>query len=581
MGRPKKRISPKATVFSLNGRKSPEALQRQEAVTSQVRWDEDTMIYGENDNLPLKIAKLVSESPATSAALGTIAKFIKGARFSDPALMNIKVDKYGTTLWQFHSMIAETLAMFRGFSIRFTFNALSKITNSYILPFEHCRLKKPDKQGFINEIKFNPYFGTSEFRREMTESYPVYNIQAVPNQISKEGTKFKGQVYYYGETSPLYRFYPVPKYWSAKKWIEVDARIQDFHANNLENNFFLSVIFKMIGDPNAWSQDPAHQQKYLDDNNVEQTRPTKTVEQAFNEAISENFAGSSKAGIGMSLWSQNKDEAVQIDSFPSTANAELFQTLQEITDEKITQATQVPGILANIQRGVNLGSGGSEIQKTVELMQSRVAEDQELLEQFYNNVLLPNLEGAPAGQVEIVNFTPVTHEVTIEDKFWNELSKKEKLDFISNNVPGVKISPFVDETVSDQRTLIEVIGVGGSQALLNILTLFAQGQLTESQATNILVILFGISQEDALKMLQKEAVIPQQGQQQLPEQEPEQQINENLKNLTGRQLQGVLRISRKFNKGEVTFEQAMQLLKEGFGLTDEQANVWLITPDEE
>ena len=59
------------------------------------------------------------------------------------------------------------------------------------------------------------------------------------------------------------------------------------------------------------------------------------------------------------------------------------------------------------------------------------------------------------------------------------------------------------------------------------------------------------------------------------------QTNEALANMTGRQLQGIQRVVRKFNKDELTFEQAAQLLKSGFAFTDEQVNDWLVTKDEE
>jgi hypothetical protein len=57
-------------------------------------------------------------------------------------------------------------------------------------------------------------------------------------------------------------------------------------------------------------------------------------------------------------------------------------------------------------------------------------------------------------------------------------------------------------------------------------------------------------------------------------------VNDTLTNLTGRQLQGVFRITRKFKKGELTQDQAATLLKDGFGFSDEQINIWLVNDDE-
>jgi hypothetical protein len=60
----------------------------------------------------------------------------------------------------------------------------------------------------------------------------------------------------------------------------------------------------------------------------------------------------------------------------------------------------------------------------------------------------------------------------------------------------------------------------------------------------------------------------------------ENTVNESLKNLTGRQLQGIQRIVRKYNKEELTFDQASQLLKNGFGFNDQDVNAWIVTPEE-
>jgi DNA-binding Lrp family transcriptional regulator len=57
--------------------------------------------------------------------------------------------------------------------------------------------------------------------------------------------------------------------------------------------------------------------------------------------------------------------------------------------------------------------------------------------------------------------------------------------------------------------------------------------------------------------------------------QPSAQVNENLKNLTGRQWQGVNRIIRNFEKGRINKDQAKLLLKSSLGLSDEEINVML------
>lgn len=59
------------------------------------------------------------------------------------------------------------------------------------------------------------------------------------------------------------------------------------------------------------------------------------------------------------------------------------------------------------------------------------------------------------------------------------------------------------------------------------------------------------------------------------------QVNDNIKDLAGRQYQGLKRIVRDFDRGSLTRQQAIMMLKSGFGMTDEQASQFLNENDED
>ncbi len=532
MARPKKPHVPNCTAIGRNSTDPEAVIKREVSTQSQINKQEETLIYGDGDNLPLRIAQLVNESPAASACVKTIAKYIKGSEFSNRDLMRLKIDRFGTTLWDLHTKLCDMLALFEGFAVNFKFDANGGITNSFILSFESVRLSKPDDNGLITSAKYNPYFGVTEFKKEYTTCFPMWDKQEVLNQIEEYGTKFTGQIYYYGKTSPLYRFYPVPDYWSAKNWINIDGKIQEFHASNLEKGFFQTLIWNIIGDPSLPSTNPSHQSSYTDENGVQKTRSTKTVGEAFTEMMTSAFAGASKSGGGIGLWSQNAETATKFTAAPTNQNHDLFTALQDLTTKNITIATQVPGILANISEGVNLGSGGSEIQKAVELMQGGTKEKRNLLEQFYNEVLLPNLAEPVTETVEIVNYNPVTVPIVIEDKFWEAMDADERRDFIRKNVPGVTLKEAVIVAPVTPAPLPD-------------------GTIPPTEA------------------------------------QPVQQTNGALKDLKISDLNKIQKIVARYNlylsdpenaKG-VTYEQAKQMLAP-FGFTEEELNAWLVTPEE-
>lgn len=59
----------------------------------------------------------------------------------------------------------------------------------------------------------------------------------------------------------------------------------------------------------------------------------------------------------------------------------------------------------------------------------------------------------------------------------------------------------------------------------------------------------------------------------------ESDVNSTLTNLTGRQFQGLMRIVKKFDNGDLSKEAALELMKSGFGLTTENASKFLTEND--
>jgi len=133
--------------------------------------------YFDSDNFPLQWHKAISESPSATACVSTIQDFLEGFGFSDPELEKKPVNSRGETMFQLHQKSCRDYGEFEGFVWHFMFNRAGKITEWSLLPFENCRLGKPDSHGYINKILYNPFFGTSEYRtvNQETVIYDCYN----------------------------------------------------------------------------------------------------------------------------------------------------------------------------------------------------------------------------------------------------------------------------------------------------------------------------------------------------------------------------------------------------------------------
>jgi hypothetical protein len=58
------------------------------------------------------------------------------------------------------------------------------------------------------------------------------------------------------------------------------------------------------------------------------------------------------------------------------------------------------------------------------------------------------------------------------------------------------------------------------------------------------------------------------------------EVNDNLKNLSGRQYQHLMRVIRQFSQGKITKEIAVTMLKSGLGMTDNEVNAMLGIDDD-
>lgn len=291
------------------------------------------------------------------------------------------------------------------------------------LPFENVRLGKPDDKGYIAEILYNPYFGTSDFKiSKDTTNFDSYNPKSVQAQMIEQKELYKGQVLFVGTTNALSRFYPMPEAHASIKWFKIEAGVSDYHEDNINNGFLQPFMLAMIGDPNA----PINNPEGSDSTEV------KTQGEAFDELIEANFMGAKRVGNMWVQWFANKDEVPIPIPMPSNNNGDLFVTVDNQATKKITIAFKVPAILANINEGVSLGGDGNMVRVAVKLMQQRVIKKQRILTDTYST-LLKNFTKPYVQEITIAPYNPYPELEVIDDKIWAEMSPEDRKKWIEEN----------------------------------------------------------------------------------------------------------------------------------------------------
>lgn len=384
-------------------------------------------VNGFNDDFPLKWAKAIQESPSATSCLSTLTDFLEGFGFSDGELEKLIVNAKGETLFQIHQKTVQDFGQNEGFYWLLKYNGTAAISDWEVLPFENCRLGKPDSNGYISKIYYNPFFGTSYYKgtdKTQTKVYDVFNPAAVKEQYAKQGAKYKGQVFYFGTTSSLSRFYPLPRPFASIKWFQSEAGIADYYEDKIDNGFLNEFMLLMKGDPNAPSQNP----EFSDQDEDKRI----TVAEEFDLVMEKNFMGRGNQNNMMIQWLSIGDDKPETLAFPSSASSEMFITIDNQATKKITVAWNVPGILANIHEGVSLGGDATQIRVAVKLMQQRVIKKQRLLTDAYSKIL-SKFAKPYVQDITIVPYNPYPELEIVDDKIWNALTTEERRQWIQDN----------------------------------------------------------------------------------------------------------------------------------------------------
>jgi hypothetical protein len=415
-------------------------VQREFAYLSQVDLSDKYIPYFQgNDNFPTELSELVRGSPTATSCLSTLTDFYTGEGFNKGSnLENLVLNKNGLTLFQFHNIMAGSLAHDWGMASLIKYNRLGQITEVTDLQFSNCRLGVPDSNGIISKIKYNPYFGTELYRSADTVEYDVFNPGAATMQAAND-KKWKGQIFWFGIRSKHHPFYPVPDYYSARSWMNVEKNSGIYFDENLENGFLTPTILKLFGDPNEPSG-----LKDENDNDIPKGK-------AFDMEMSKNFKGAKRVGHIMAFWGNNENEWPKTEAFPTNSNADMHRMTDDHATKKITIATKVVGILANIQDGVSLGGDGNTIRAAVKLMQQRSKRPQEILIGYYTEIL-KNLVNPVTTPLKIVPYNPFPELESIDPSVWAEMTPEERRKWINDHTE-IELSPSTTSAQQSQPAL--------------------------------------------------------------------------------------------------------------------------------
>ena len=513
--------------------------------------------FGREDNFPNKVVEAINDSGMARVCIDRLNQFTYGFGFKDKRVGDTMVNAT-QTLDEFIRETVSYINYLGAFAWVHKYDGFGQIVHTYVLPAQYVRKKIDGGFLYVDGLGDGP---EHRERNDLPRSYPAYDPRATPSEIRQEIARQKAkfgdqigfiQYVYNGGVGMLYEKYAVPTHAAGLNDINANAA-HSLQEESIAANSFKAEVVIVTG--------------VID--NLTKDENELTAADRFAMEI-EKFT--SPDGSPVMHIQKNQEQDVQV--FPldtSNSREEKLDRSRERVEKVICRLFHVPPVIAGISTEGKLGDN-QELVNQLKLFNLTLADKKELLlrglKQRYPEMAEESfdLEG-----LNLFSFLP--------PELLGQLSEQELRDIYDVAAP-VQAEPL-DEKIASR---FAEFGVGGVQGILGIQTSVAEKTVSPESAVEVLKIIYGFTEEQALKVVGGSPVVIDTATGQPAPAAPvaeEPKLNEAFTNLTGRQLQGIQRIVKKFNKDELTEAQASQLLQNGFGMTDEQAKVWLITLDEE
>jgi hypothetical protein len=354
--------------------------------------------------------------------------------------------------------------------------------------------------------------------KEKPREYPAFNTN----------DKFGSQILYVKEYNSTSEYYPLPTYFQGLNYIESDIQVSRHILGNAKQGFVGSTLI-----------------------NLNNGTPQEEKQGEVERSLLKKFTGAEGKRVVI-MFNPSRDNAAEIQNLGNTMlTKEDFTNVNNLIQQEIFAAHQIVSpALMGIKTEGQLGSR-SEIRDAYEIFNNTYVQERQ--EEF--NIMftqLRNLKGEQ-GEFTIQPVEPLKFEFT-EAIMSQNLSKDEirqlmgrepldaaiktKAQIISDNINS--LSPLVANKVLESMTPDEIRSLAGL-----VPTTDASGSTSINPST-----------------------------------EQPVQANENIRNLSGRQYQNVMRIVRNFGNGKLTKAQASMMLKNGFGFTDNDVETFLGTDED-
>lgn len=432
---------------------------KEDSTTGSYKW-------GSDDKLPNKLLKAIQDSGTAMSCVNKLKAFIVSDGFVDPAANDHKVNPKQTARQLFASL-APSLAIFEGFALNVLWNNKGEIGSVYRIPVKTLR---PKEDG---TWRYNPLMGERGYdstkdvvMKSFKQLDPKERAEIIASEI-KQHKKQLGDILMVFNPKEIHNgdILPMPDCYSGIEDIESDAALQRQEKRNIKKGFKANTIIYVPGEIDDQTKDDVTGKTDLD--NLVDTLETFSKEDGAPMALIQGKFG--------------KDGTPVIVPYPVKEVLDGVDKARDRVGRAVCRHMNTQPVLIGYDAATILGN--TQALSNAFKMMVQVTQNLRALVRDTFKMLWPDIKDWSVSKPNIIEYLDPSIVAKLTD---DEIRKIAGYDPIESKVD------------TETKSLAEIIGLGGIQSLVGILT---DAILTPEQKRNALTVLFNISEEDAKKLV--------------------------------------------------------------------------------
>ena len=476
-------------------------------ITTTVNKTDGIINYDFDNAYPQRINTIINSSGTGTLCASLYAKFLYGNGFVQEALAKTIVSpQKRLSANKLLVKVGKSFSKFNGFAIHVNYNALYKKSSLNYVPFQDIRFTTSDNEDYPNMLAvYDDWDRTksSKIKKKEIDYINFYNPdpEVIAEQVAAAGgwENYKGQIYYITNEGVEYPLAPSD---SVLEDVQTDSQAKIFKFRNISTNFMASHILE-TGE----FEDPADKDAFLDNLNT--------------------FQGSDDTSKILLLEKSTDESSFVLTKVDIQDIDKLYQFTEESVRDNIIRNHLIPSVLLLATPG-KLGSS-SEIKDATAFYNGVTEDERNLIEEsftelFRNSMFVVEPEfkiipvaaktveakDTPEGKKEVVSLLgndllSEKQKKTILEVVYN-YSSEDSLRLIPTSFVQTEGSEEPEEAVDEEAKARAGLrgSVGGSNSIVSIQEKVNTGVITKNQAIAVLELIFGLSEQQAKRMIESE-----------------------------------------------------------------------------